>query len=537
MAYKDDKTFIPLNQNYGIIFAPADIDERNVICEKGLKNPHLFRMDNGNFGLVAVRMDAAGNEDNDCNGRLLLWTSPNLIEFTYHGLVEPQDTWTVQAKMKKETLLPETCPGNVLEVTPAEGEKIVTRWMPLRHVQTLAPEMITVSSADELEAVKATAVYSDASTSEKNVLWDISGIDFSEAGTYTITGTAVQPIYPFPLAKGYADPVIMPRDNRYYYLATNDNTNNIGLFVRDSDTIDGLFAPGYNEELILGKDEEKGFVQTFWAPEFHEIGGELYILFAVGGKQWGPQCHMMKLKKDGDIMRAGDWEAPVRVKQADGTYLTQDGITLDMTYFNADGRSFLAWSYRKGIGTPLDTGSMIYIAAIDEQNPTMLTGEPVLLTRPLLGWENMHGTINNEGPYPLITQDTVYLAYSGGAAGGYTYSIGMLSAPRGSDYLDIRSWKKAGTPLLKYYSLEGVYGAGHNSFFRDTDGTIMIAYHGEEKIVRDGGPRCSGMHRVHFAKDGRLVLDLCAERDLDPSLTKISTTLNIQPTIATQHSE
>ena len=125
------------------------------------------------------------------------------------------------------------------------------------------------------------------------------------------------------------------------------------------------------------------------------IGGELYILFAVGGKKWAPQCHMMKLKKGGDILKSEDWEAPVRVCRRDGSYLTRDGITLDMTYFKVNDISYLAWSYRYGINSPSDTGSMIYIATTDEKKPWVLTSEPVLLSRPLFGWENTAGTINN----------------------------------------------------------------------------------------------------------------------------------------------
>ena len=55
------------------------------------------------------------------------------------------------------------------------------------------------------------------------------------------------------------------------------------------------------------------------------------ILFAVGGKVWGPQCHLMRLKKDGRIVERDSWEEPVKVVRRDGTPLTTDGITLDMT--------------------------------------------------------------------------------------------------------------------------------------------------------------------------------------------------------------
>ena len=132
-------------------------------------------------------------------------------------------------------------------------------------------------------------------------------MDFHQAGSYQVTGTVYQQEFPFPLAKGYADPDVLHWNGKYYFLATNDNVDYIGLYAREADTVEGLFN-GAEEHLILDKDEQRGFLQTFWAPEFHIIGGELYILFAVSGVKWGPQCHMMKLKKGGSIINAADWD-------------------------------------------------------------------------------------------------------------------------------------------------------------------------------------------------------------------------------------
>lgn len=107
---------------------------------------------------------------------------------------------------------------------------------------------------------------------------------------------------------------------------------------------------------------------------------------------------------------------------------------------------------------------MLYLAEIDDTAPWKLKSDPVLLSRPLYGWENMEGTINNEGPYTFISDDTVYLAYSGGAANGYTYTVGILSARSGADLLKPESWQKTKAPVLSHYSVDGVYGPGHNSF-------------------------------------------------------------------------
>ena len=428
----------PLNNNYGILFTEAAVDENDVIHEKGVKDPYIFRTENGRFGIIATRVNKDGTVDVSSDGHVQLWLSDDLKEFDDMGLVHKSD-------------VPPNNQENTITLTPIEMNKVLKRW-------TSKPKKTKRE-------------------------------------------------FPFPLTHGYADPVILPWKGKYYFLSTNDNTNDVGLYVRVSDTIMGLFDPGFREALILDKDEEKGFIQTFWAPEFHIIGDTLYILLAIGGEVWGPQCYMMLLKEDGDIMNPADWETPVKVVRKDGSPLAPDGITLDMTYFCAGGKSCLAWSYRREIFSPLDTGSMIFIAKADDENPTQLKSDPVLLTRPLYGWENIQGTINNEGPYPLITDKYVYLSYSGGAANGYTYAVGMLRIPIGADYLDPKAWKKYNTPVLSYYSSNGVYGPGHNSFFTDYDGTVYMMYHGEENLVKSG-ERCSAMHRVHFDTDGEPIFDI-----------------------------
>ncbi len=305
--------------------------------------------------------------------------------------------------------------------------------------------------------------------------------------------------YSFPLTKGYGDPVIFSWSDRWYFVATNDNLNDIGIYVREADSVHGLFESGITEHLILPYDEKRELIQTFWAPEFHVIGGELYILFAVSGKKWGPQCHMMKFKAGGSIIDSESWEDPIRVVRKDGSPLTKDAITLDMTYIKGGRGSYVAWSYREHIGDPLDTGSMIYIASIDEKRPWILTSDPVLLTRPLLGWENLEGTINNEGPYAFVRNGRIYLTYSGGSANAYTYAVGLLTADLDADLLDVGSWSKSISPILSFYSVDE-YGPGHNSFFTDQNGDLMIAYHGETGIREH--LRCDMIRKVYFKEDG-----------------------------------
>lgn len=513
---REGEAFESLNQGYGILFARAAIREDNTIAERGIRNPRL-RKEGEEYLICAELLDENWNPLED---GYLVWRTKDFVRFS-------EQEWMEAVSGAGEQEEPEAMSGaEELEIPEELLAGIYERWVPLQSVAAEVPTGVRVKSLEELEQVRVRVTYSDGSTDEKPVNWDRESLVPSGGGKYRITGRLEPVNTGFPLAVGYADPVLFFWQGSWYFLATNDNVNDIGLFVRRADTVAGLFAEDTEEHCILAYNEEKGFCQTFWAPEFHVIGGVPYILFAVGGKQWAPQCHMMRLKEGGQITEPYGWEEPVRVCRADGNPLTTDGITLDMTYFEAGGGSYVCWSYRYGIGTPKDTGSMLYIAAVNESCPYRLTSEPVLLSRPLYGWENTSGTVNNEGPYALILGDTVYLAYSGGDACGYYYVVGYLTAPVGRDLLDAGNWTKLPTAVFSSSSIAGIQGPGHNSFFRDEQGRLMIAYHAQER--EKYFKRCSAFHRVHLSKSGFPLLNVAGDRDVAEELRRVELTFMME---------
>ena len=432
----EDATY--LNNNYGILFALGEIAEDNTIIPMGVKDLFIFRTDDGDIMIGGTRVYEDGSAVESDLGKKWCWKTTDLMHFEELGLVE---------EVKPESAF------SKITIDDELADRVCRYWNP-----------VSALKADESTQIE----------------------DMSKT-------------YPFPLTCGYGDPVLFKWEGKWYFIATNDNLDDIGIYVRESVTVKGLFADDITEHLILPYDPDRHLIQTFWAPEFHVIGGALYILFAVSGETWGPQCHMMKFKKGGKITDPDSWEDPVRVVRSDGTPLTMDAITLDMTYIKAEKASYMVWSYREHIATPMDSGSMLYIATVDDEKPWMLTSEPVLLTRPLYGWENLEGTINNEGPYAFIKDGEVFLAYSGGSANAYTYAVGLLRADIGDNLLDLNSWTKSITPILSYYSVDE-FGPGHNSFFTDDNGDLMIAYHGETAI--DEHLRCDAIRKVYFKEDG-----------------------------------
>lgn len=569
---REGKTFQPLNQNYGILFAKANIDGDNTIKAKGIQNPWLFYMAGGTYGIVAVKVNEGENVNRENLVEVLFWSTRDFAEFhenpplklrtgsgirritcrylmaekyyeicwdidggKYRGTVKNlngcHEITNIQPvkEMEKPACAygPEgAVAGNVIEIESSLCSRIVRRWNPIKNTEILVPQRIWASSAGDMDHVKATAVYSDGSSVSKCINWNLEKVDFHRPGEYPVSGIVTDRVYPFPLAKGFADPVIFRWEGIYYFIATDDNLNDIGLYVREAKNPEDLFKEGIEQHLILAYDEKRNFIQTFWAPELHEIGGELYIFFTVSGRTWEPQCHLMKLKKGGNLLQADDWEEPIRIKRKDGSWLAETGITLDMTYLEAGAASYVIWSYRKNIGTKLDTGSMLYIAPIDKKAPWRLAGDPVMLSRPLFSWENVKGTINNEGPFAFVFGDTVYVTYSGGAANGYTYALGLLTGKTGDDLLNPDNWKKSGAPVLTFYSVKGEYGPGHNSFFTDPEGNLMIAYHAEDAITHH--VRCTGIRRVHFNIDGKPVFDMSAERDLTPGFREVYATVIVE---------
>ncbi|NLN46667.1 MAG: family 43 glycosylhydrolase [Clostridiaceae bacterium] len=564
-----------LNRNYGILFAEARISADNTIIPVSAVKPYLFRTAEGGVGVAAVQVRTDGSDDAVLHGNILIWTletdgnfSPAIqidlhadaavssvgIEYDaeaktyrirwsdregrfYHNFLQRLDAQASPAERSEPISLPSApcdiegaVPGNALAITPEEREAFHTRWTQVRQVGVRLPETVVAGCAADVERVRAELLYSDGSAALRDVEWDLAALSWDKPGTCRVRGRIRTVMQAFPVRPGFADPVVLLREGRYYFIATNDNTDTHGLYACDSDTFEGLFDPENPMREILPVDERRGLVRYFWAPEFHEIGGCLYILFAVSAvddRIPQPQCQMMRLKPGGDLIDPASWEDPVPVRRADGSSLGTSGITLDMTYLESPRASYLIWSAREHFTTPLDTGSMLYIATTDPARPWILTSDPVLLSRPLFGWENIERTINNEGPYPLVRNGKVWLAYSAGSASAYSYAVGWLTADLGADLLDIGNWRKASAPALTYFSVPGIYGPGHNSFFVDKSGDTMLLYHGG--VTRQRYLRSTGMRRVHFGRTGRPLLDLDAERDLDPAQRDVSMEVDVRP--------
>ena len=74
LAYRGkDGMFWPLHHNEGILYAKAVEDISNgVLDARSMKNPWIFPMANGGYGVAAIRTGAEGEADPDSEGTVLL---------------------------------------------------------------------------------------------------------------------------------------------------------------------------------------------------------------------------------------------------------------------------------------------------------------------------------------------------------------------------------------------------------------------------------------------------------------------------------
>ena len=567
---KEGESFVPLNHNAGVLYVKATQREDGTLHAKSLKNPWLFQMEDGTFGITAIRTEADGSEDEEAKGKLLLFTSKDLVRYHEEDLLDlntgvqaedavcrydadkgcyclmwkdaqggcfaynlPELSGEAMKAAKSERLEdgtafaeaavlpdPEEAPEgarlrNIISIGEETADRLRCKFLVPVNVANEVPERICAASPEDVQKVRANAKFSDGTCVEKRVDWYTEEVDFTHPGTYRVTGRVHQDHYEFPVAWHRADPCIGKWKGKYYFIATNDYDNNHSLYIREADTIPGLVTA--QEICILNTSMYPHLGNLLWAPEFHIIRDRLYIFHAGTPLEFEKeQCHVMALKENGNPMKASDWEMPVRVVKKDGSYLYgEQGITLDMTEFEVNGRVYAAWSQRQF--QPVDQGAWLYIAELDPLEPWKLITDPVLLSMPEYGWANNH-TFVDEGPFALITDKKIFLTFSSAAVDS-TYVVGLLSADPDADLLNPESWVKENYPLMSSRSKEGEFGTGHNSYIMDEDGLVWNAYHGKPGV---DGPRSSGLRRVHFGADGYPILEMTEEKDLAPELTEVS---------------
>ncbi len=280
-----------------------------------------------------------------------------------------------------------------------------------------------------------------------------------------------------------ADPYITLGPDGYYYFTASypmrgakDKDGYDRIILRKAKTIEGLKTA--EEKTVWDESSSKISHRFIWAPEMHYIGGKWYLYYAASSSPnnvWDINCHVLMCT--GDDPYNGQWEEKGKFQAANGDTISFTGFSLDMTYFECNGKSYVIWAQKVG-------NSNLYIAETDPAEPWKTTTKAMLLTKPEYYWECVTFRVN-EGPSVLIHDGKVIVAYSASATGP-EYCIGYMYADEKADLMDIKSWTKQKTPALTSEDLIDEYGPGHNSFTKDENGNYIFVYHSRSKECYEG---------------------------------------------------
>ena len=387
---------------------------------------------------------------------------------------------------------------------------------------------INVGLGENMSAVPRvlTAEYSDGGSCDMSFDWAGLSymVDTSKPGVYDAQAKvkSSSELYANPFINERADPYIVDGEDGYYYFTASYpaygsvDKGYDRIILRRSNTVGGLASA---EEKTIWKAHSSGILSKhIWAPEMHKIGGAWYMFFAAGASDniWAIRPYVLKC--DGDPYN-GNWTECGQMQASSGDTESFRSFSLDMTYFENNGRHYVIWAEIKG-------DSSLFMAEIDPSEPWKLISKPIMLTKPEYSWELVNNRVN-EGAAVLKTDKKVYVFFSASGTGS-EYCVGRMEADINSDLMNINSWKKLNSPVLQTADLSGQSGPGHNSFVRDEKGNLLIVYHArpsshsEQKCgTYNKDPlydpcRHTRIKRVAFDGNGDPVINLSDEAELAP---------------------
>lgn len=579
IAGESDGSYSVLHSNQPILYASKGT--------KSLSSAQIFRKADGSFGVVAAD---GGNNSNLIlfdSADLITYSNERMLSvpgvaaikavncvydsadnvykiFIQDGnddiwVAESADLTAIDSVTASDYTFPSVTGAPDDAVTPwtaaltqAEYDAVVKKFASIQNTGVTAPADVEVTEGAEVELPETvTAQYSDGSTKQLGVVWDeedLANVGSDGSGNYTVKGTVQRTISytdpEEPLIEERADPFMTydAERGKYYFTGSYPTNGKDGadgydrLVIREADTIDGLQTA--QETVIWDESWDDGsgnsYSQWIWAPEIHKIGNYWYIISTAGtngGNRFGTlRPFMMRCNNPDDITNPDSWNAPERVKPMAGDEKNcLNAMSLDMTYFEAEGKSYLAWADFTQTGI-----SSIYIATIDPSNPTQLTSPCTIISRPEYSWEYVRATVN-EGPAVFKSNGKVYMAFSASGTGS-EYCVGLLTANEGEDLLDAGSWVKSNYPVLTSTDFnDEVSGPGHNSFTVDEYGNVIIVYHARPAEIHaghGGDPlqdpcRYAYLQPVNIAADGSPVLNMTPEQELADGYQTISVTIKV----------
>ena len=147
-----------------------------------------------------------------------------------------------------------------------------------------------------------------------------------------------------------------------------------------------------------------------------------------------------------------------------------------------------------------------------------------MIAYPDYEWEHEASAVL-EGPAGITSPSgEVWLVYSADSCNGPEYKLGAMKLAAGADPLLASSWTKLAEPILVTTPENGIYGPGHNGFFKSPDGTQdWTVFHANRNAQGScDARRQTFVQQVKWGDDGSPVLapPLPAGTEIDEPASK-----------------
>jgi GH43 family beta-xylosidase len=282
--------------------------------------------------------------------------------------------------------------------------------------------------------------------------------------------TLRNPINPGP------DPSLVLHNGSYYLAVTLGDR----LSIWRSASLAGLASA---PERVVYRDPDNSRNKQVWAPAMYRFNSRWYIYYTASDGV--DNNHRMYV-----VESAGD--DPLGPYTFKGRLADFNEYSIDGEPFVHNGQMYFMWSAPgRGMGGP----AQLYMSRMSD--PWTTTGERVAL--PADG--GCHEV--REGANFLRRNGRLFLIYSTCDTGKPDYQLWMKSIADGADPMNPANWRQHPGPVFARNNAEGVYGPGHNGFFRSPDGTEdWIIYHGKTSSAYTYEGRTTRAQRFTWNADG-----------------------------------
>jgi GH43 family beta-xylosidase len=297
-----------------------------------------------------------------------------------------------------------------------------------------------------------------------------------------LTLQANSPTFNNPLVGSGADPFMTYYNGNYYLLYT---TNGSTIQIRKSASVASLST---TPETQVWNDTDPSRDSFHWAPEIHYLNGpngnRWYIYYTAGPSNCCGNQRLYVLESSGTD--------PL------GPYTFKGQL---LSTYSIDATIFVSGSNMYAIYARVDNGNSVEIIKLS--NPWTVTGSPTRIAEATAPWERQFGVVN-EAPAAIVRGGKIFLTYSANDCSSPNYSLGLLTANESSNLLLANSWVKSPGAVFQRNDAGGVYGPGHNGFFKSPDGTEdWIIYHAVTNPNGScGGDRSTRVQKITWNGDG-----------------------------------